>query len=67
MKIIRVILDRDSSVGMTIRYKPDGLEIEFRQKRGFSQPSILSLDPSHPPLKCASFLFPGGKEAETWH
>ena len=60
----------DSSVGIPTRCEVDGLGIEFRVGRDFSDPSGPALGPSHLPLQLVPGLFglfAGGKVVGVWH
>ena len=56
-------VDRDNVVGITTRYRPDGLGIEFRCGRYFPYPSNLALGPTQPPIQRVPGLFLWGKAA----
>jgi hypothetical protein len=45
------IVDRDSSVGIAIRYGLDGLGIESRWGSSYVAPSILALWPTQPSVQ----------------
>jgi hypothetical protein len=57
---------RDTSVGIAIRYGPDGQGIESRWRRDFPHPSRPALGPTQPPTQWILGLFPGGKAARAW-
>ena len=59
-------VDRDSSVGIAIRYGPDGAEIESRWGRDFPRPFKPAVGPTQPPVQWVPGLFPGDKAAGAW-
>jgi hypothetical protein len=58
--------ERDSSVGIAIRYGLEGPGIESRCWREFPHPSRPALGPTQPPVQWVPRLFPGAKAAGAW-
>jgi len=54
------------SVGIVTRYVLNGLEIKFRGRRDFPQPSRPGLGSTHPPVLWVKGIFPEGKTYVTW-
>ena len=60
MKSTKLVVDRDSSVGIVTRYELEGPGIESRWQRDFLHTSRLSLWPTQPPVQWVTRLFPRG-------
>jgi hypothetical protein len=50
-KVLRILMGRDSSVGIATRYGLDGLVIESRWGRDFPHQFRPALRPTQPPLQ----------------
>jgi hypothetical protein len=57
--LIRLVVGRDSSVGIATRYGLDGPEIESRWRQDFPHPSRPALGPIQPPIQWIPGLFRG--------
>ena len=57
---------RGSSVGTATNYRLDGLEIESRTGRDFSQPSGPTPRSTQSPIRWVPGVFPGGEEVGAW-
>ena len=62
----RVVMGRDSSVGIATRYWVDVPDIECRWELYFPLPSRPALGPTQPPIHCVQGSRYGGKAAGAW-
>ena len=60
-------MGQDSSVGTVTHYGLDGLGIESRWGRDFSNLCRLALGPTQIPVQWVQGLFLSGKVAKVWH
>ena len=57
--IVKLLVGRDSSIGIATRYGLDGPGIIFRWGRDFPHPSRTTLAPTQPLIKCVQILARG--------